>query len=196
MKTIKKLHLIIVLIALVNVSMLRSQNAPTTQTTPTVEVFPKGYIGLSIGGASLTKDISNASGGIQANINFGYLFTEHVGIAATAFATSYKLSNYDNATVGLSGTLVGPLFSTLSGNGAIQFDFRPAIGLAQGTVTVGSVSGNTDDFVFAAGAGASVRWNCSRKISLSANFDYFSGKPDDVDLSSYGLTVGINYRLK
>lgn len=165
----------------------------TTATKPPVR--RKGYVGLGIGGAFMTESYDNVDGGFQVNINFGYLFSKNIGITSSFFDTSFDLSNYKDTSIGLTGFLVGPMFSTATTSEKVEFDLRPMIGVAFGSVTVGSKSGTTDETVFSFGVGGSVRWNCASRISISGNVDYYRGEIDDVDLSSVGITAGVNFRF-
>jgi hypothetical protein len=179
----------------------RVQSQSVRQAEVEVEPEPvvhhrRGYIGLGVGGSFLTETYDNANAGVQVNLNFGYLFSQHIGMNVSVFATSYELSNYNDKSVGLTGFLAGPLFSMAPQSGKINFDIRPTIGYAFGDVTVGSNSGSTDEGTFAAGIGGSVRWNCGRSISLSVNTDYYHGVINKADLSSLGITFGFNIRLK
>ncbi len=189
----KKLFLFIVLVALfAQVRVLRAQDESC-----------KGYIGLTVGPAFMTgelKDFFNT--GVEFSVNFGYLFIPHVGIQSSIFGTSFPVKENSSTTLGLTGLLVGPLFSTATTTGKIEFDFRPAIGFASGSATMNEQSTTTKSTTLALGLGGSLRWNCWRRISLSANLDYYYGKPKDdsaqkveMDLSSFGISVGINYRF-
>ncbi|MDL2256842.1 porin family protein [Bacteroidales bacterium OttesenSCG-928-I14] len=154
----------------------------------------KGYVGIAIGGASLLEDYSNADSGVQFTINFGYLFSEHVGITASFFGTSYELSNYTNRSVGLGGLLAGPLFSSTFNTKKFEFDLRPTIGFATKSISK-SGSSESAGSSFAFGAGTSVRWNCASRVSISANIDYIYGSVKKEDLSSVGFSVGVNFRF-
>jgi len=176
-----------------NSSPQQSGQTPSTDGQETKK--RKGYVGLGIGGAFLTEDYSNVSGGIQVNVNFGYLFTKNVGINASFLSTSFDLSNYEDSSIGLIGFLTGPLFSTATSNQAVEFDLRPTIGFASGSVSVGNKSGTTDETAFAFGVGGSVRWNCGKRVSVSGNVDYYNAEVSDVDLSSFGITAGVNFRF-
>ncbi len=157
----------------------------------------KGYVGLGVGPTFLTKSYSNVGTGIQANINFGYLLSDYIGITASFLSTTFELSNYSDRSVGLTGFMVGPLFSTyLNNSPKFELDLRPTVGYVKGSVSIGSLSGNTKEGSFAAGAGGSFRWNLWRLFSLSANIDYYYGKIDDLNLSSVGITIGASYRIK
>ncbi|GEM_PF-512622 len=164
-------------------------------TTPKEEPIRKAYIGLGVGGAFTTKSYDNIDGGIQVNINFGYMLSKNIGIAASMFGTSFDLTNYSDASIGLSGIMAGPLFSSTFQTEKWEFDVRPMIGFAIGTVKIGSKSETTDDNTVAFGVGTSARWNFASRFSASGNIDYYNGKIDDVDLSSMGITVGINFRF-
>ncbi len=195
----KKLFIIVALVAFMapaNVS-----NAQDEQR--------KGYIGIAVGPAFLTgdvKDIFNFGTGVEVGFNFGYLFSPNIGVSASIFGTTFPVDDpkaKSDLTYGLSGLLFGPLFSTASPTGKVEFDFRPTIGFANGTMTLNEESGSSKKMTFAAGVGGSLRWNCWRRVSLSANLDYYYGKPKSDDdppiemgLSSFGISFGINYRLK
>jgi hypothetical protein len=158
-------------------------------------IVRKAYIGVSAGYAVLSKKYSNIDGGMQVNINFGYLFSDNIGIALMGFLTDFKLSNQEDTSIGLTGLMVGPLFTKASESGKFEFDLRPMIGYAGGSVTIGEQSGTTDETALALGVGGSIRWNCSSRVSLSVNADYCNGKINKVDLSSTGITLGVNYRF-
>lgn len=179
----------------------RRQTQPQTQveTPANKETLPpptrKAYVGIGIGGAIMTESYDNVDGGIQVNINFGYLFSKNIGIAASFLSTSFDLSNYSDTSIGLTGLMAGPLFSTATDTQMFEFDLRPMIGFASGSVTIGKTSGTTDETAFAFGVGGSARWNCSSRISISGNVDYYHAKINGVDLSSVGITAGVNFRF-
>ena len=159
---------------------------------------PRGYIGISFGPAFPTGDIDSdaISGGVHLNlVSFGYLFSKHVGIAATWFGTSFVSKNDSKNSIGMGGLLAGPLFSTSTSTGKFEYDFKPMIGFANGTVITNNKASSSDRAI-AFGVGGAIRWNCWSKISLSCGIDYYSGKPESVDLSSSALVIGINYRLR
>ncbi len=155
----------------------------------------KGYIGITLGAAFLTKDYTNTSSGGQFTINSGYLFKKNFGITGSFFGTSYALDNYDDASVGLIGMLVGPLFSTDAISKAIEIDARPTIGLGWLSASYNGESDSSDETSFIFGLGSSIRWNCSKWISISGNLDYYNGTVEDLNLSSFGISAGINFRF-
>ena len=158
----------------------------------------KGYIGITFGPAFPTGDIDNdaISGGAHLNIaNFGYLLSEHVGIAATWFGTSFY-SKYDSKTsLGLGGIMVGPLLSTASQSRKVEYDLKTMIGFANGTLIEDNETSSSSR-ALALGIGGAVRWNCWKKFSLSCGIDYYNSKPESINLSSYAFVIGVNYRLK
>ena len=164
----------------------------------------RGYVGLSGGPVFiLGNEIEYIDNGVGLGINFGYLITSNIGITSSIFRTNFPCNiPYPQVTVGLAGILVGPLFSTTE-TGNVEIDFRPTIGYAYGRLLgeTSTSSVTTGDYTLAFGVGGTVRWNCLNRISLSANLDYLYGKPkneynDRIDLSSFGFSIGVNYRLK
>jgi len=189
----KKTQRMFLLIALISFIGINCVNAQSNRTR-------NGFIGISIGPAipmgSFIKD--NCNTGIQFNADFGYLFTENIGIHAEVFGTTFS-SKYNDNSIGLTGVLVGPLFSTLSGE--VEFDFKPGVGFANGRLNIKNQGSSSSKTTFSFGGAASVRWNLWEKFSLSGNVMYCYGKPKDddniiVDLSSLAVMVGVNYRLK
>ncbi|MDR2773377.1 MAG: porin family protein [Tannerella sp.] len=169
---------------------------PVTAYTPQSS-YRKGYVGISFAGSFPTEDSDYASTGTQVNINIGYLFSNHVGIATSILSNTYDTKKYKNGDVGLTGALFGPLFSFGSSPRYIDFDIRPSIGFLfiEGT---SNSKWESDDTAFALGLGFSLRWNVSKVISLTANLDYLNqGEFDDTDwlLSSIGSGIGINFRF-
>ena len=189
----KKLFVFAVLVA-----MMASANVLKAQPER------KAYVGLNAGPAFMLGELKDyfESPGVGISINFGYLFTPHAGIHAAFFGTQFTVKGNSSNTLGLSGMLAGPLFSTATESGKVEFDFRPTIGFAQGAATIEQQSAQTKNVTFAFGAGGSLRWNCWSRVSLAANLDYYYGKPQDdsaqkveMDLSSFGFSFGVNYRF-
>jgi len=188
MSNLKKLILFVAFAGFINVSAVQAQDSE----------IRKGYIGLNVGVATVTGEYKDyLKTGAEFSFNFGYLFMKNVGIHATLYGTSFPAKNNNDATLGLAGLMVGPLFSTSSGK--FEFDARPMAGISNGVLQEGSGSSSESslsELTFTFGVGGTVRWNCWKKFSLAANVNYYYGKPEKVDLSSLGVTIGVNYRLK
>jgi hypothetical protein len=158
---------------------------------PPVEAEPlrKAYIGIGLGASLLTSDVSYVnSTGYQFNINFGYRFGQHVGIASSMLVTSYAYGSSGDSSVGAVGWMFGPLFTTANATQSVEYDLRPMVGLASGTYETSSSSGSTDDSYLMFGLGASIRWNCAKRVSVSGNLDYYHNL-------GVGITAGVNFRF-
>jgi hypothetical protein len=160
--------------------------APTSYSGPGQTV---AYAGILIGGGTLLEDYSNVENGFHYSVNLGYLFGRHFGMHSSFFGSTYSLTNKSSSSIGLSGILVGPLFSFPTEGNGFAFDLRPGIGLGQGNVSSGKTSGRTDTS-FVAGFGTTARWKLADSFALSANVDITSGSADEVDMSSICLTIG------
>jgi opacity protein-like surface antigen len=178
--------------------------APTTGATA-IPIYPerKGFVGVSLGAAIPVGNIKEwFNTGFHMSFDFGYLFSQNVGIYATAFGNvysikdGYTLSGYSDASVNCSGFFVGPLFTApVSETGKVEFDFKPLLGLVQEHISIESASASGDS-QFGFGFGASLRFNLTSRFSLSGNLDYVNAKFDnDDDLSSIGIYIGAAYRF-
>ncbi len=167
----------------------------------------KGFIGIAIGPAFAMGDYGSVDGGAQLNlINFGYLFSPNLGIAGTWFGTSFAPAgtNDSDEMMGLGGMMFGPMGSIPVNNYKFQFDARLLIGYAGGNIpkSAKSMAATEMPSAFAYGGGISARWNCSKYIVLSLNYDIYSATPDfggqigKIDMTSSAMTFGVAYRLK
>jgi hypothetical protein len=148
----------------------------------------KGYIGLSIGPSFGVGDVSELPVGIMLNlVDFGYLFTDNIGIAAKWYGTAHTESGI---SAGVGGLLAGLLFSTPISE-KINFEGKALVGPG---VQVLSYDGDseTSDVYFGYDLGISFRFNTSKKVSLLLNADYIGV----YDYNSVNLTFGVAYRLK
>jgi hypothetical protein len=182
-----------------------NQSQPTPIQDPPVVVrgtldYRKGYAGIGLGAAILLEDYDYIDGtGLQFNINFGYLFSAHVGITGSFMLTSYNANN--DVKTGLRGGLVGPLISFSNDARKVEYDIRPTLGIVSGKVNYKNESLSSDNMALLVGVGGSVRWNVSQLISLTGNLDtYYHGelKAEDLlfeSLSSIGVSVGVNFRF-
>lgn len=162
-----------------------------------VKGLTKMFVGVGIGPAyPLGEMMRNSSGlGLQMNMNFGYLMKENFGIAATAFLTSFELKDQD-ATVGLSGAMVGPLFMSASPSGKFEWDFKPMIGYANGNASIGDKVGRLEGGgTFILGLCPALRWNKGESWSLNFGIDAIYGKIGQLNLSSLGGTIGVNLQF-
>lgn len=189
----------------------------------------RGYIGLSLGPSFPIGDFAKkenfASGtgltgpettsiGLQLNlINFGYLFSEHVGIAGSWFGAAYsRTSNrsYELEPWSCGSIMIGPLFSFPISEKA-EWDFRPMLGrsVCGGQREDGSnttLLERNSALVF--NIGTVFRIHTGKKVSLLLSADYFSTKlkfndngangpgADEQAIKALSLGFGFAYRLK
>ena len=148
----------------------------------------RGYIGLSIGPSFALGDLSNLPVGATLNlIDFGYLFTEHIGIAGKLLGTAF---NDNGINYGAGGLLAGLLASTPIGPN-LNLDGKILLGTASFSVKYAGFSYTTDVY-FGYDIGVGLRYNTSDKISLLLNADYLGSE----EFRATSLTVGVAYRLK
>jgi hypothetical protein len=162
--------------------------------------YRKGYAGVGLGAAMLLEDYDYIDGtGLQFNVNFGYLFSSHVGITGSFMLTQYNADN--DVKTGLRGGVVGPLISFSNSEHKVEYDIRPTLGVVSGKVNYKNESLSSDKMALLVGFGGSIRWNVSQFISLTGNLDtYFHGELEANDLlfeklSSVGVSVGVNFRF-
>lgn len=148
----------------------------------------RGYIGLSVGPSFAVGDLSDLPVGIALNlVDFGYLFTENIGIAGKWFGTGYS---EDGVSFGLGGLLGGLLASTPV-TSKINLEGKVLMGVAAFTAEYNGET-ETSDLYFGYDVGVGLRFNTSDKVSLLLNADYLGSK----EYNSINLTFGVAYRLK
>jgi opacity protein-like surface antigen len=183
-------------------SQTQSSQLPPPYTPRAESDYRKGYVGFGIGTAFPLDDEFEGRG-LQFNVNVGYLFSKYVGASGSFLLTHYKIEDTDNGTFGLTGVMVGPLFSFGNSSRKVEYDIRPLVGYLKGNFGTGSISVDSDGFV-SFGFGASVRWNFLERLSLSGNIDYYRSGDIDFELAGYqiqsdfsslGITVGLNFRF-
>ncbi len=170
-----------------------------------------GFIGLSLCASLPVGDFADvAETGVQLNlVNFGYLFSDNIGVSATWFgaANSMGVKRLDPWSYG--GLMVGPMLSFPISQ-EVDWVLRPMIGLSVATLPVvvfdntGTAIGRgpEDAFSFALKVGTVFKVNVSRKVSLLLSADYFSVNPEFIDanytqrITTVSLGCGIAYRLK
>lgn len=177
----------------------------------------KGYIGVSaginipIGSFSDLKE-GRATTGFQLNpIQFGYMFSDKVGITATWFKGANtidietgellhpdgsELTSYTDPWI-YNSLLIGPLFSfPFTEN--IDFDVKPMIGMAVASEPYEYQKSSAFSFDL----GTALRIGVSEKFALTFGIDYFNTKPYfekiDVTQSISVITIngGVVYKLK
>jgi opacity protein-like surface antigen len=148
----------------------------------------RGYIGLSLGPSFAVGDVSDFPVGIMLNlVDFGYLFTDNIGIAAKWFGTAH---NESGLTAGVGGLLAGLLLSTQISD-KINFEGKALVGPGAQVVTYDGDS-ETSELYFGYDLGVGLRFNTSEKVSLLLNADYIGV----YDYNSVNLTFGVAFRLK
>lgn len=171
-----------------------TKETPTNQSRNTLTFGEKesnkrkGYIGLSLGPSFGVGDVSDLPTGAALNlVDFGYLFTDNIGIAAKWLGTGYSEGGVD---FGMGGLLGGLLASTPISS-RVNFEGKVLIGVSVFTAKYDGHS-ETSDTYFGYDLGVGVRFNTSDKVSLLLNADYLGAD----DYSSINLTFGVAYRLK
>lgn len=175
----------------------------------------KGYIGLTIGtsipvGDFADKRVGIANTGVQINlINFGYRFSENVGIAATWFGAANPIDDDNAKPWSFGGIMVGPLF-TFPLSKEVVWDIRPMVGYSLINSPEIQVDNGFSQYTikseeassFAFNIGTVVRFNIGSKVILLVSADYFSAKPEFKNLNfvqpveTVSLGIGLAYRLK
>ena len=163
------------------------------------------YFGFSIGTSIPLGDFAdesrlNAKTGLHINLmNFGYLFTKHIGISIVANGSIHEHNTLGYEPWILKSIYAGPLFSfPFSKN--IEFDFKPMIGYSiTSKPVIGSINeeGNSTSFNIE----TLLRYHLSNYLSMTFNIDYFITKPhfenkvfyDDIKTLTFG--IGCAYRL-
>jgi hypothetical protein len=163
----------------------------------------KGFIGLELGAnipIGKFADINDgaATTGFQINfVNFGYLFSENVGVTATWFGASNSIEGGGSDYLwSHGGLLVGPLFS-FPVSEKIEWDIIPMIGLSWASITnIGLETASA----FAFNVGTGFRFNVSHLIALTLGMDYTTAKFKwDIGEQSMGTLAikgGFAFRLK
>lgn len=166
----------------------------------------KGYIGLSLGVSIALGDYANetkgnaGSGAYLGLINFGYLFSDHLGICATFFSGGNTIKNDDAYVWSYGGLMAGPLLSK-SFSDKLEFDVRPMIGFVSVIYPYNDFAVESDAS-FAFNIGTILRVNVGRRFALLVNADFFSTKAKfeyyntEQLISNINLGFGIAYRLR
>ncbi|MGM0636644.1 MAG: hypothetical protein ACQESK_11315 [Bacteroidota bacterium] len=180
-------------------------NASTEQS-----VYEKknGYIGLTIGASIPVGEFASDQGGLantglQINlINFGYLFTENIGIAAAWFGAANPVSSVNGMEIdpwSYGGLMLGPLFSAPFQEN-ITVDFRPMLGYANTTVPdIGYGEERASSLAFS--VGTVLRFDVSDNFLIMLTADYLSTTPTfdrysvEQPINTFTLGVGAAFKL-
>lgn len=176
----------------------------------------KGFFTFAIGpsfpiGDFADSDVGNTDAGFADNglainfVNFGYLFSENFGITGMLTGAAFPLDvdNGNQPTWAYGTLLVGPLYSTILGEGKADLDLRFMIGTLTGILDPDDGSEEIDGSAGALSLGAAIRYHLSDKISLATGLDYISSNPEFTvgnnefkqSIASVNLTFGISFRL-
>ena len=183
------------------IEKISKEEIPSTNNNNSVK--RKGFIGLEIGAnipIGKFADIYDgaAKTGLQINlINFGYLFSDYIGITATWFGATNPIKGQSSDYLWSHGGLMaGPLFS-FPVSDKIDWEIKPVGGIAWATIT------NTKlDYVssLAFDIGTGFRYNISKLIALSLFFDYskakFNWNIGTQTMGTIAIKGGFAFRLK
>jgi len=183
-----------------------TKESPVQSKTANNQNKRKGYIGLSFGPSMPLGDFADQSNGAAKTglhlnlINFGYLYSNNVGVAATWFGASNAIDIKGIDPWSYGGLMVGPLFSFPVSEKA-DWDLKPMIGYSATTVPdLGQGTEQATSFAF--NIGTQIRFHVSNKVSFILSADYFSTKPVFEDygieqkINTLSLEFGVAYRLK
>ncbi|MCG8373757.1 MAG: porin family protein, partial [Balneolales bacterium] len=151
----------------------------------------KGFITISLGPSFPFGDFASTSfsdpnagfadAGFHINlINFGYLFSDNVGITAflSGSAHPYDIDTENDPIWSYGSLMAGPLFSFPTKRKDANFDLRAMIETMSATFYPDDGSGNFDGDGVAFGFGAGLRYHVSRTLSISGNLDIISSEPE------------------
>ncbi len=179
----------------------------------------KGFIGISLGAPIPVGEFSSpdpkesdggAGGGLHINlINFGYRFSDKVGIAGKYFSGANVLkvnnivdNNYKPWAYG--GMLIGPMVA-IPLSEKVELDFRPMFGFSVAQLPVHKNAGVTinSNGGFAYSLGTNVQFNVASRFGIHAMLDYFhtkatfkiAGESFSQNISTITPSVGFVYRF-
>ena len=155
----------------------------------------KGFIGISLGPslpvgsfAKVEDKDGAAGGGLHLNlINFGYRFSDKVGITAKYFggANVIKLEkelereeeNFEPWNYG--GLLAGPMVSVPLSN-SVEVDFRPMVGFCAAMLPKhkSEREAKTSEASLAYSLGVNFQFNVASRFGIHAGLDYFHTKSE------------------
>ncbi len=148
-----------------------------------------------------------ADAGFHFNLmNFGYLFSDNVGITAFISGSRHPFdidTGKDDPNWVYASLMVGPLFSFPTKRKDANFDLRPMIGAMSAAFDPDIGISNIHAYGVAFGLGAGLRYHVSHTNSISGNLDLISSEPEfDINgehfsqqIGAVSFTIGISFRL-
>jgi hypothetical protein len=185
-------------------SVLQSQNSEEENPISKENngnVNKRGFIGLELGanvpiGKFADANDGAAKLGFQLNlINFGYLFSDNIGITATWFGAVNPIDGFTYSKWSHGGILVGPLFS-FPVSEKVVWDIKPMIGMSWAFISNSSLE---TDLSVAFNIGTGFRFNISRLIALTSGIDFTNAKfrwnGADQSMGTLAIKGGLAFRL-
>ena len=173
----------------------------------------KGYVGISVGTAipiGTFKNDGMAVRGLQLSLlNFGYRFTDNIGITVNWGGSAYTIDTDLNDITSFGYLAIGPMFTIPAGT-VVSIDIKPQYAIVYGKDEF--IDGSEIEYSGGSGIlfGTSVNFDLGGPIGLSFNTDIFSiskfkeasvagvdfGEVNFEDnINSFNITVGIQYRF-
>ena len=181
------------------------EKLPSTVSKTNITKKGSGFIGITFGASIPTGYFSfqtdgMANLGYQLNgIEFGYLFSKHIGVSATVFVAENPI-RIDSINPWRYGSLmIGPLFSLKIIN-KLTLAVKPMIGYSLSTVP-DLRDGAEEASAVSYGVGANLRYNLNKHISLLLSSDYYYSEPSfkyyhfSQIITTFSIRVGAAYRL-
>ena len=153
----------------------------------------KGYLGLSVAASIPLGDFGSSSNGLAelgiqvSALNFGLLFTEHLGISTTLSVANNPTSRSDLNNWSYGTLLAGPLVS-FQLNEKITIDGRLQMGYAVATAPDLGMGKDTSTSI-AYNAGIVCRYKIGKSLALLLTTDLLYAKPEFED---YGFDQNMN----
>lgn len=166
----------------------------------------KGYIGITIGPAFPSKDLTtktDSGTGLNVNlVNFGYPVWKNVGFCASLLSSAHLSKTLREDALSVYGALLaGPMLSTnLSEKSLLQM--RAMVGSVFSMFEYAHNTGRSarESWSYGYSLGLMFRYNYSKNWCLLFNADYFSAKSEAYnflgEIAAINVNVGIGLRLK
>ena len=173
----------------------------------------KGYVGISVGAAipmGTFKDDGMAQTGLQLSLlNFGYRFTDNIGLTLNWGGSAYTIDAELNDITSFGYLAIGPMFTIPAGD-VLSIDIKPQYALVYGNDEF--IDGSEIEYTGGSGIlfGTSLNFDLGGPIGISFNTDVFSiskfksasvagidlGEVDFEDnINSFNITIGVQFRF-